>query len=188
MTLGTSDRKPGKYTATEDLDVAVANAWLVIEAVPEKLELKIEIFGDIAKRTPNDCILGSNSSSYKSSMLIDSVSAEAKKRCLNVHYTLPPGIRIVELMTSTYTDETIFSFLVAKHKDIGLLPAVARRESTGYLTPRGRWSYLSCTSNLAPRFIMNRLWAAVKRESLKILAEDVSDPHEIDMLWVKHSI
>jgi 3-hydroxyacyl-CoA dehydrogenase len=39
------------------------------------------------------------------------------------------------------------------------------------------------TRNL--RFIFNRLWAAVKRESMMILAEGVSDPAEIDKLW-KH--
>jgi 3-hydroxyacyl-CoA dehydrogenase len=33
-------------------------------------------------------------------------------------------------------------------------------------------------------FIFNRLWAAIKRESLKIIAQGVSDPKEIDALWV----
>jgi 3-hydroxyacyl-CoA dehydrogenase len=33
-------------------------------------------------------------------------------------------------------------------------------------------------------FIFNRLWAAIKRESLEIIAQGVSDPEEIDALWV----
>lgn len=33
-------------------------------------------------------------------------------------------------------------------------------------------------------FIFNRLWAAIKRESLEIIAQGVSDPSEIDALWV----
>jgi 3-hydroxyacyl-CoA dehydrogenase len=132
--LHTNAVKPGTYAAVKDLDSAVANAWFVIEAVPEKLELKISIFKDLALKTPRDCILGSNSSSYKSSMMVDQVDDESKKRVLNVHYTMPAATRTVELMTSTYTHEQIFPFLVEHHKKIGLLPAVARKESTGYET------------------------------------------------------
>ncbi|KAJ5140293.1 hypothetical protein N7448_003701 [Penicillium atrosanguineum] len=156
---------PGKYAAFEDLDSAVKNAWFVLEAVPEKLDLKTSTFGILAMKAPKDCIFGSNSSSYKSSLMLDNMDEEAKKRALNVHYTMPPSNRVVELMTSTYTHDEIFPFLVEKHRDIGLLPAVARKESTG--------------------FIINRLWAAVKRETLNILAEGVSDPEEIDTLWIE---
>jgi 3-hydroxyacyl-CoA dehydrogenase len=121
----------GKYAAVEDLDTAVQNAWIVIEAVPEQLELKRSTFADLATKAPADCILGSNSSSFKSSLMLDKVDAAAKTRCLNVHYTMPPGNRIVELMTSTYTDGAIFPFLLEQLKAVGLLPAVARKESTG---------------------------------------------------------
>ncbi|KAB8218899.1 hypothetical protein BDV33DRAFT_118270 [Aspergillus novoparasiticus] len=163
--LGVTAARPGTYCAVEDLGSAVANAWFVVEAVPEKLDLKVSIFKDLAEQAPRDCILGSNSSSYKSSMMLDQVDEESKGRILNVHYTMPAATRTVELMTSTYTHEAIFPFLVEQHKRIGLLPAVARKESTG--------------------FIFNRLWAAIKRETLKIIAEGVSDPEEIDTLWAE---
>ncbi|KAE8334728.1 hypothetical protein BDV24DRAFT_156629 [Aspergillus arachidicola] len=163
--LGVTAAKPGNYSAVEDLGAAVANAWFVVEAVPEKLDLKIAIFKDLALKAPRDCILGSNSSSYRSSMMLDQVDDESKGRVLNVHYTMPAATRTVELMTSTYTHEAIFPFLVEHHKRVGLLPAVARKESTG--------------------FIFNRLWAAIKRETLKIIAQGVSDPEEIDTLWAE---
>ncbi|KAJ5233166.1 hypothetical protein N7468_006122 [Penicillium chermesinum] len=163
--FGNTAKKPGEYAAFEDLDSAVKNAWFALEAVPEKLDLKISTFGELATKAPDDCILGSNSSSYKSSLMLDHVGKEARKRVLNVHYMMPPTNKIVEIMTSTYTHDEIFPFLARKHKDIGLLPAVARKESTG--------------------FIINRLWAAVKRETLSILAEGVSDPQEIDRLWLE---
>lgn len=132
-TLRVTAAKPGSYSAVEDLSSAVANAWFVVEAVPEKLDLKISIFKDLSLKAPKDCILGSNSSSYKSSLMAQQVDEESRRRILNVHYTMPPGIRTVELMTSTYTDQAIFPFLVEHHKRIGLLPAVARKESTGYV-------------------------------------------------------
>ncbi|KAB8234452.1 3-hydroxyacyl-CoA dehydrogenase family protein [Aspergillus alliaceus] len=152
--LGDTNPRRGQFAAFEDLDTAVKNAWFVVEAVPEKLNLKISTFGDLARKAPKDCIFGSNSSSFKSRLMLADMDVESKKRALNVHCTMPPGSRIVELMTSTHTYDEIFPFLVQKHKEIGLLPAVALRESTG--------------------FIINRLWAVVKRKTMSILAEGVS--------------
>ena len=76
---------------------------------------------------------------------------------------MPPDYRVVELMTDGETAENIFPFLYEKLEDIKFHPYVARKESTG--------------------FIYNRLWAAIKREVLNILAEDVSTPDEIDRLF-----
>ncbi|KAJ6172802.1 3-hydroxyacyl-CoA dehydrogenase-like protein [Penicillium chermesinum] len=118
--FGNTAKKPGEYAAFEDLDSAVKNAWFALEAVPEKLDLKISTFGELATKAPDDCILGSNSSSYKSSLMLDHVGKEARKRVLNVHYMMPPTNKIVEIMTSTYTHDEIFPFLARKHKDIGL--------------------------------------------------------------------
>jgi 3-hydroxyacyl-CoA dehydrogenase len=56
--------KPGKVEAFEDVKTAVENAWMVIEAVPEKLALKIDTFAQLEKEAPVDAILCTNSSSY----------------------------------------------------------------------------------------------------------------------------
>lgn len=149
----------------ESLENAVANCWLVIEAVPEKIQLKIDTFGELDTLAPVDCILASNSSSYKSSEMLEKVSEAGKSRVLNMHYYMPPECMVVELMTDGYTDENIFSFMVDRCTEAATLPYVARKQSTG--------------------FIFNRLWAAVKRETLTILAEDVSAPEEIDSLWTE---
>ena len=155
----------GKVQAFEHMKDAVANAWLVIEAVPEKIQLKIDTFGQLEELAPTDCILASNSSSYKSSEMLEKVSAAAKRRILNMHYYMPPQNMIVELMTDGHTEDGIFPFMVDRCKEAATLPYVARKQSTG--------------------FIFNRLWAAVKREVLTILAEGVSVPEEIDSLWTK---
>lgn len=163
-TFGNSNTKMGGYTAYENLESAVKDAWFVVEAVPEKLDLKISTFAELAKNAPKDCILGSNSSSFKARFMVEKLNEEDKKRVLNVHYTMPP-VRVTEFMTSTFTDPAIFPFLEEKHREVGLLPATARKESTG--------------------FIINRLWAAMKRETLMILAEGVTGPEQIDELFVE---
>ncbi|KAH7154607.1 hypothetical protein DER46DRAFT_613318 [Fusarium sp. MPI-SDFR-AT-0072] len=153
----------GRVTAVDDLAEAVAKAWLVIEAVPEKLPLKISTFKDLEKLTSHDTILCSNSSSYKSREMIEDLKPETKRRVLNMHYYMPPDYRVVELMTDGETDESIFPFLYERLEEIKFHPYIARKESTG--------------------FIYNRLWAAIKREVLNILAEEVSTPEEIEKLW-----
>lgn len=82
----TTSKRPGSCEAFEDLAEAVKDAWLVVEAVPEKLEIKESTFADLEKLAPKDAILGSNSSSYKSGELISKVSDETKTRILNTHY------------------------------------------------------------------------------------------------------
>ncbi|KAK3991038.1 hypothetical protein QBC44DRAFT_393640 [Cladorrhinum sp. PSN332] len=135
--------KPGAYTASEDMATAFKDAWLVVEAVPEKLEL---------------------SSSFKSSLMLDKVGNSVRRRLIcDIHFTMPPEIRTVELMTDGETEEGVLEGLSAVLRGCGMLPATARKESTG--------------------FIFNRLWAAIKREIFVIPAEGVSDPAEIDGLF-----
>lgn len=156
--------KLGSYAAYPDIDTTVKDAWLVIEAVPERLDIKIATMGELDQKTPKDCIFGSNSSSFRSGLMLDDVSEERKKQILNVHFCMPPAINTIELMTDGFTDPAV----IKKVKDLldgcGMIPVVARRESTG--------------------FIFNRLWAAIKREIMFILAEDVSTAEEIDKLWL----
>lgn len=156
---------PGKAIAFADLEPAVKDAWTVIEAVPEKIEIKIDTFGELAKLTKEDCLLTSNSSSFKSSEMLEKVDAGTKKRIFNTHYFMPPANRVVEVMTDGYTDPSIFPFYIARLKECGMSPIVARKESTG--------------------FVINRVWAAIKRECLTILSEGVSTPEEIDQVWIE---
>lgn len=116
-----------------DIESAVSNAWLSVEAVPEKLDLKIDILAELDAAAPEDCILGSNTSSYKSSLLISKCSQERHKRILNLHFALLPAVRIVELMTNGATEPGIFPYLEKILGECGLLPVTARRESTGYV-------------------------------------------------------
>ncbi|KAI8277963.1 3-hydroxyacyl-CoA dehydrogenase-like protein [Colletotrichum sp. SAR11_57] len=158
-------KRPGTVQCFQDLETAVKNAWLVIEAVPERIEIKIDTFAELEAKAPADAILASNSSSYRSSEMLDKVKDETMTRIMNTHYYMPPGNMVVELMTCGHTNPDIFPFMTDRQKEVGTRPFTARKESTG--------------------FIFNRLWAAIKRETLSILAEGVSSPEEIDALFVE---
>ncbi|KAL6890060.1 NAD(P)-binding protein [Trichoderma evansii] len=159
------NKPTGTVRIFQDLDMAVQTAWLVIEAVPENIQMKIDTFAELETHAPKDAILASNSSSYKSSEMLEKIEDATKSRVLNTHYYMPPENMVVELMTDGYTDPEIFPFLMDRQREVGCKPFFARKECTG--------------------FIFNRLWAAIKRETLSILAEGVSTPEEIDTLCVE---
>ncbi|KAF9876785.1 hypothetical protein CkaCkLH20_05631 [Colletotrichum karsti] len=158
-------KRAGTVQCFTDLESAVKDAWLVIEAVPERIEIKIDTFAELEAKAPADAILASNSSSYRSSEMLEKVTDETKKRIMNTHYYMPPANMVVELMTDGHTHPEYFPFMTERQKEVGTKPFTARRESTG--------------------FIFNRLWAAIKRETLSILAEGVSSPEEIDALFIE---
>lgn len=159
--LGLTAPRSGAVEAAADLPGAVNRAWLVIEAVPEKRDLKIEVFGTLDRLAANDAILASNSSSYPTSELIDKV--HHVERVLNTHFQMPPDLNAVELMSDGTTDEAIVQALAAKLPQYGLVPFHVRRQSDG--------------------FLFNRIWAAIKRECLMVVAEGVAPPEDVDHMW-----
>lgn len=126
-----AQRQCGSFAVYTSLDSAVQNAWLIIEAIPERLDMKVEMFGELDQKTPRDCILGSNSSSYKSSQMLAMVSAHRKRQILNIHFSMPPRIRTVELMTDGYTSPEVILFVQTVMESCALMPVIVNKESTG---------------------------------------------------------
>src|ERR1700759_4466381 len=152
---------PGQVRAEADLAEGVAKAGLVVEAIPERLELKKQMFGQLDELSASDAILASNSSSYASRMFLDRV--HHPERVLNIPFYMPPKQNAVDIMSCGKTSRDVLDFVLATLPHFGLYPFEALRESTG--------------------FIFNRVWAAVKREALQVVAEGVSTPQEIDEMW-----
>lgn len=152
---------PGDVSTEADIADAVRDAWLVVEAIPERLELKKQVFGQLDELAAADAILASNSSSYASRLFLDKV--HHPERVLNIHFYMPPKQAAVDVMSCGQTDRAVIDFVMATLPQFGLYPFEARKESTG--------------------FIFNRVWAAVKREALEVVAESVSTPQEVDRMW-----
>lgn len=90
---------PGEVSATDDLQAAVDGAWLVIEAVPERLDVKTPLFGRLDRLTPADALLATNSSSFASRLVTGEVPQEHLGRVFNMHFAMPPATMSVELMS-----------------------------------------------------------------------------------------
>jgi len=151
----------GVATFAGSIPEALDNAWLAVESVPEKLEIKIPLWGLIDEAAPPDTIFATNSSSYPSRLMAENV--RDKSRLCNMHFYMPPEFNAVDLMSDGETDRGLLDTLLTVLPEFGVYPFEARRECTG--------------------FIFNRVWAAIKRESLAVVAEGVARPEDVDGMF-----
>ncbi|OMC21632.1 3-hydroxyacyl-CoA dehydrogenase family protein [Mycobacterium sp. SP-6446] len=151
----------GVATAATSLDEALDDAWLAVESAPEKLEIKIPLWGQIDQAAQADTIFATNSSSYPSRLMAENV--RDKTRLCNMHFYMPPQVNAVDLMSDGETDRGLLDTLLTVLPEFGVHPFEARKECTG--------------------FIFNRIWAAIKRESLAVVAEGVARPEDVDGMF-----
>jgi len=142
----------------------VAGAGLVIEAVPEKLELKQQVFADMDRLAAPHVLFATNSSSIPSSR-IASVTTRPD-RIFNINFSDPStdGDLLVEMMGSAETSPSTMETAERFVRSIGLVPVVTKREIMG--------------------FSFNRIWRAIKREALHLVDDGFSDYEEIDRAWM----
>jgi len=65
VVAGRSGALPGRLILSKTVQAAVADTWMVVEAIPERLDPKRKMFGDLDRLAPEDAILASNSSLRK---------------------------------------------------------------------------------------------------------------------------
>ncbi|QOR66576.1 3-hydroxyacyl-CoA dehydrogenase family protein [Cytobacillus suaedae] len=159
ITLEDSERIESNISFSTDLKHAAKNASLIIEAVPEILELKKEIYKQLETFIDDQTIVASNTSTYSIERLAEDVSFA--ERMLVVHFFNPAHlVRLVEVVPSVKTKDEVVEHV------IDLL--------------------IACGKNAVrlqkdiPGFIANRLQAAVVREALYLLEQGIADARSID--------
>lgn len=133
-------------TTTTNLEEAVKNADLCIEAAPEILDLKIEIFGNLDKFSPKHAILASNTSS----MSIDEIGAATKRpeKVVGLHYFNPPVMmQLIEITKGVKTSDETIKILIDFTKKSQKDPVVCKKDSPGFIAnrvnaPAMLWMYL----------------------------------------------
>jgi len=148
----------------EKLEAAVKAADLVIEAVPENLELKREVFRQLGEIAPPEAVLATNSSSIPVSHLEQ--SSGRPERCLNLHFYMAlQGMNMADVMGGTRTLPAVMQKGISWVRSLGCIPLTVKKELLG--------------------FCFNRVWRAVKREVLYMWANDFVDFKDVDRAWMK---
>ena len=136
---------------------------MVVECIPEIAKIKINLLGQWDAWCVPSTILATISSTVKSGGLIADVSDAGRRRVLNTHYFWPTELPPVEIMSCGHTDPAIIEFLMPNLRELGLDPAMAKKQSTG--------------------LIYNCICAAMKQEVMMVLTDNFGTPEDIDKLF-----
>jgi len=154
----------GRVQVAEDLATALAEADLVIETVPEVLALKREVWAELDRLAPARAILASSSSSMPVSRFEDVTTRP--ESCVNLHfYQVTPVTNMVDVMGGSRTSPAVMERAVAWVRSIDCIPLTVNKEILG--------------------FCFNRVWRAIKRETLYLWAEGFVDFRDVDRAWMK---
>jgi 3-hydroxybutyryl-CoA dehydrogenase len=134
LPAGTQEQVDRRLRTTLDLDGAAREAQFVIEAVPEKLDLKRDLFTRIEKNTGPEVVLGTNTSS----LMISEIAAPLRDpgRLIGMHFFNPvPVMRLVEIILGPKTSAAAVEATEAVSKRMGK-ETVRVKESPGFTTSR----------------------------------------------------
>lgn len=151
-----------RLTLTSDLAAAVADADLVIEAIPEILELKRETYRQIGALAPAKTIFATNSSTLLPSDLAESTGRP--DRFLALHFANRVwAFNTAEVMGTPQTDPAVFAEVVAFAEAIGMVPIELHREKAGY--------------------VLNSLLVPFLKAGVELAAGGYAEPAAVDDTW-----
>jgi 3-hydroxybutyryl-CoA dehydrogenase len=147
-----------RIAPTESLKEAVEEADFVIEAVPEEMELKLEIFGRLDERCPERAVLATNTSTMSPTEI--AAATRSPERCIAMHFFNPAHkMKLVELVRGLETaDETV---------------EVARNVAE-------RMGKETVEVEEFPGFVTSRINCLVGNEAMNMLVEGVASAADID--------
>ncbi len=155
----TAERAKESITPGTKLEEA-ARVALVIEAVPEQLELKRKIFGRLDGLAATHTILASNTSSLSISAI--AAATQRPERVIGLHFFNPAHLmRLVEIIRGDLTDDATVSTCRDFVETLGKTPVLCKD---------------------SPAFIVNRIARPFYGEALRMLGEGVADHQSIDRL------
>lgn len=128
------DRAAGLLTTASSVQDAIRDADLIIEAVPEEMEMKLELFTIFDKFAKPETIFASNTSSLSISDMSDlTVSGD---RCVGMHFFNPvPKMKLIELVKTPFTSDSTVTACIEVGQRMGK-EVVVVRESPGFITTR----------------------------------------------------
>lgn len=153
-----------RMTFTDDPD-AVADADVVIEAVPERLDLKIEVFRGLDRRCKASTILASNSSGFPIQAL--AAATDRPDRVVGWHWASPaPVMKMAEIIRGPKTSDGTVAVVERLAAAAGKHPVVVNDTAMA-------WGYVA-----------NRVYSAMIREAQRVIDEGIADRAQIDQLMV----
>ncbi|MDD5169352.1 MAG: 3-hydroxyacyl-CoA dehydrogenase family protein [Syntrophales bacterium] len=163
MTEDAAKAARANISFTGDLQEAVKDVDLVIEAVLERIDLKRKIFADLDKLAPAKAILATNSSFIVSSRIAD-VTNRSSQVC-NLHFFNPALVmKLVEVVQGPHVSDETAKCMMDFCLKIDKVPILIKKEVDG--------------------FVLNRIFSVIAKEALWMLEMGVASYEDIDKACV----
>jgi 3-hydroxybutyryl-CoA dehydrogenase len=164
LTREDADAALARITFTESFD-AVANTDLVIEAVPERIGLKVKVFRDLDRAAPAGTILASNTSGLPIEAL--AAATDRPDRVLGWHWASPaPVMKLAEIVATRDTSDATIATVKDTAAKCGKNPVVVKDNPM-------EWG-----------FVANRVYFAMVREAQRVVDEGIATRDEVDQLMM----
>ncbi|MCD6727511.1 MAG: 3-hydroxyacyl-CoA dehydrogenase NAD-binding domain-containing protein [Solirubrobacteraceae bacterium] len=153
-------REGGELRFEGDLAAAVKDADIVVEAIPERLELKQQVLGQLEPLVREDTIIASNTSGIPITKIAEKL--RRPERVIGWHWSNPPQlIPMNEVIVGEKTAPEVTAATEQLTRHIGYEPVTLKKE--------------------VPGFVENRVLYAIMRECLALLDEGVVDAEGLDL-------
>jgi 3-hydroxybutyryl-CoA dehydrogenase len=159
MTADTKRDVVGRLNSVGSFD-DVKGAGIVVEAIVENLEAKRELFQSLEARVAPDAVIATNTSSLSVTEI--AAGCSRPERVAGLHFFNPPPLmKLVEVVGGLRTDHSVVEALIGFSRRIGKHPVVASD---------------------SPGFVVNHAGRAYGPEALRVVAQGIASPREVDTL------
>jgi len=142
-----------------DLKDAVHDCDLVIEAVPEIMELKKKVYAELDKTAGDQVVFASNTSTLPITEIANTISRP--KKFIGIHFFNPPQLmKLVEVIPGQETSDDITNLIINFVKSVNKIPVTCRKD--------------------VPGFIVNRLFIPLVHEACYVMERQKIQQTEID--------
>ncbi len=147
MTEKDSQDALSRITMTLDLAEAVRQADLIVEAVPEKMSIKHQVWAEVSRNAKRDAFLATNTSSLSITEMAKAV--DAPERFVGMHFFNPPVLmQLVEVIPGAKTSQETISATKALAEKLGKTPIAVNRDSPGFIFNRIVITYINEATKL----------------------------------------
>ncbi len=149
---------------TTDISAGLSDVDVAVEVIPEKMELKKEMFAKMDELTPPHAVLTTNTST----LLVTEIAAATKRpdKVVGTHFMIPPHILpLLEVMRAEQTSDETLTYIVDLGERIGKKPIVCKD---------------------VPGFIVNRLQLSLWAEALSLVDKGICSIDDVDRAVNSH--
>ena len=159
LTQAQADAVVARIRTSTSLPDAVKDADIIIEVVPERLDLKQAVFQQIAKAAKPSAVLATNTSQLSITAIASAI--DRPQDVIGTHFFNPPVMmKLVEVVRGLKTSDRALEVALALAKKLGKEAAVCKRDTVGFITTRAA--------------------AALRLECIRMFEEGVASMEDID--------